>query len=70
MLRRFGNMSSATILFVLKEIIAKPAKKSREPVLAMAFGPGLTAEMCIMSKLTASLAGAHSAVASSAVDRQ
>jgi len=67
-LRQYGNMSSATILFVLKGILEKPGNKSRESVLAMAFGPGLTAEMCFISKLTASLAGAHAAAASSAAE--
>ena len=52
-LRQYGNMSSPTILFVLDEILAKPREKSRESVLAMAFGPGLTVEMCFMSKHTA-----------------
>lgn len=60
-LRRFGNMSSATVLFVLKEILAKPANHSREPVLAMAFGPGLTVEMGFLSKLTMSLVEAYAA---------
>lgn len=41
-LRRFGNMSSATILFVLKEMLAKA--RAGERGCAMAFGPGLTAE--------------------------
>lgn len=41
-LRRFGNMSSATILFVLAELMreARPGQKG----CGMAFGPGLTAE--------------------------
>ena len=40
-LRLYGNMSSATIMFVLKDMLeaAKPGKGC-----AMAFGPGLTAE--------------------------
>jgi predicted naringenin-chalcone synthase len=42
-LRNFGNMSSATILFVLKEIITRTASDAR--VCAMAFGPGLTVEL-------------------------
>lgn len=56
-LRQYGNMSSATILFVLKEILEKPSERLHESVLAMAFGPGLTAEMCFMSKIAASPAG-------------
>ena len=41
-LMRYGNMSSATIMFVLREMIAgsKPGSQG----CAMAFGPGLTAE--------------------------
>ncbi len=40
-LRRFGNMSSASIMFVLEEILnAKPQGEG----CAMAFGPGLTVE--------------------------
>jgi predicted naringenin-chalcone synthase len=41
-LRRYGNMSSATILFVLKDVMAQAATGQRG--IAMAFGPGLTAE--------------------------
>lgn len=41
-LRRFGNMSSATVMFVLKEMLNPGTKQGRG--CAMAFGPGLTAE--------------------------
>ncbi len=41
-LRDYGNMSSATILFVLMELLASTEKG--EKVLAIAFGPGLTVE--------------------------
>ncbi len=47
-LRRFGNMSSATVLFVLREILDGAAKPG-ERVTAMAFGPGLTAETALMT---------------------
>jgi predicted naringenin-chalcone synthase len=60
-LRRFGNMSSATVLFVLKEILARPAKTPSESLLAMAFGPGLTVEMGLMSRLAAPLVETHAA---------
>jgi predicted naringenin-chalcone synthase len=40
-LRRFGNMSSATIFFVLKEILDRGRKGK---LFACAFGPGLTVE--------------------------
>ncbi|AXC49480.1 type III polyketide synthase [Paracoccus suum] len=46
-LRRFGNMSSATILFVLDRIMkrARPGERG----CAMAFGPGLTAETMLFT---------------------
>lgn len=42
-LRDFGNMSSATILFVLQQMLEQPSTAERT-VAAMAFGPGLTVE--------------------------
>ena len=47
-LRRYGNMSSATILFVLREILRAPSPRPRGSVCAIAFGPGLTVEMGLM----------------------
>jgi len=44
-LRRFGNMSSATIMFVLKSMLS--AKSASGLGCGMAFGPGLTAESMI-----------------------
>jgi alpha-pyrone synthase len=41
-LERFGNMSSATVMFVLAELLAAPTPAQRG--CAMSFGPGLTAE--------------------------
>jgi predicted naringenin-chalcone synthase len=42
-LRNFGNMSSATILFVLKQMMqAVPANNQK--IFTAAFGPGLTME--------------------------
>jgi predicted naringenin-chalcone synthase len=40
-LRAFGNMSSATLMFVLDRILRQPAAGNG---MAMAFGPGLTVE--------------------------
>lgn len=51
-LRRYGNMSSATVLFVLKHILDGPAERAEERICAMAFGPGLTVESGLMTKLT------------------
>jgi predicted naringenin-chalcone synthase len=48
-LRRFGNMSSATVLFVLKTLIDQPGEKGARGC-AMAFGPGLTAETMLFSQ--------------------
>jgi predicted naringenin-chalcone synthase len=46
-LRDYGNVSSATLLFVLDEMRAGLKKRHSEPAggIALAFGPGLTAEM-------------------------
>lgn len=57
-LRRFGNMSSATVLFVLKEILEDVGAGDGDLVAAMAFGPGLTVEMGLMTRLAARSAGA------------
>ena len=47
-LREYGNMSSATILFVLREMMAKPGGPPPENICAMAFGPGLTVESALL----------------------
>ncbi|MFF1541963.1 type III polyketide synthase [Microbacterium sp. NPDC058269] len=47
-LRENGNMSSATVLFVLKHILEEGASAG-DRVSAMAFGPGLTAESALMT---------------------
>ncbi len=41
-LRDYGNMSSATLMFVLAKILSDD--DGRGPGMAMAFGPGLTVE--------------------------
>ena len=46
-LRENGNMSSATSLFVLKDMLSRAAVGER--VLALAFGPGLTIETAILT---------------------
>src|SRR5690606_27631155 len=48
-LNKFGNMSSATILFVLSALMDDNALKG--DVLAMGFGPGLTLETLLLEKL-------------------
>jgi predicted naringenin-chalcone synthase len=43
-LKEYGNMSSPTILFVLKKMISKMNYKKNNTVFGVAFGPGLTLE--------------------------
>ena len=53
-LRDFGNMSSATILFVLQNVLeaaGDDAAGDTDRVVAMAFGPGLTVETALMTVL-------------------
>ncbi|GAA1165227.1 type III polyketide synthase [Nesterenkonia sandarakina] len=47
-LRDHGNMSSATILFILRQLLADPSVSGR--IAALAFGPGLTVESALLSK--------------------
>ena len=46
-----GNMSSATIPYILDKIIDDPTIKSGTKVIAMAFGPGLTATSLLLEKI-------------------
>jgi predicted naringenin-chalcone synthase len=47
-LRDYGNMSSATVLFVLERIIQTGSPQSGEYGVMMAFGPGLTMEAALV----------------------
>ena len=48
-LRNYGNMSSPTVLFVLKEIVKKLNERNEgERILSFAFGPGLTLESMVL----------------------
>ena len=47
-LRRFGNLSSASVLFILQEWLTKREMKPGSYGLLMAFGPGFTAEMLLL----------------------
>ena len=55
-LRSYGNMSSATVLFVLRHILDLPtaegADDGAERICSMAFGPGLTVETALFTKLS------------------
>lgn len=49
-LRRYGNMSSATVLFILADLLREAG--DRERVCAMAFGPGLTVESGLLTRFS------------------
>jgi alkylresorcinol/alkylpyrone synthase len=46
-LREYGNMSSATVLYVLEEILSKPTKTGDLGVM-LSFGPGFTAQRILL----------------------
>jgi predicted naringenin-chalcone synthase len=48
-LREYGNMSSATVVFVLKRIMQSMDATKQQRVFGAAFGPGLTMETFILS---------------------
>ncbi len=51
-LSNFGNMSSATVLFVLSELLERNNEnRSPKTTMAMAFGPGLTIESALLTKM-------------------
>ena len=58
-LRDYGNMSSATVLFVLKEVWNQLASggatfdADRPNILSCAFGPGLTLESMVLEAVMA-----------------
>jgi len=58
-LRHYGNMSSATILFVIADMMDKFLASKRQSArgVAMAFGPGLTLEMASLSYVRGDVRG-------------
>jgi len=52
-LRQYGNMSSCTVLFILRSLLDA---RCSGPVLMLAFGPGLTAEGAVLQLEPATLA--------------
>jgi predicted naringenin-chalcone synthase len=52
-LRNYGNMSSATVLFVLKDLLERSTDD--QSVCSMAFGPGLTVELYLMDLIAGRL---------------
>ena len=49
-LRRQGNMSSATILFILRDLLRDGSLAEGAVVAALAFGPGLTVESALLTR--------------------
>ena len=49
-LRDYGNMSSASVLFVLQKILDQPVTH-QQPLLLAAFGPGLSMELAFGTRL-------------------
>ena len=48
-LANYGNMSSATVLFVLKNLMEQTTESDKNKnILSCAFGPGLTLESMIL----------------------
>ncbi len=58
-LRNYGNMSSATVLFVLRHILEQDSQPGDERICSMAFGPGLTVETALLTKLRQAPAAAE-----------
>jgi predicted naringenin-chalcone synthase len=48
-LKNYGNMSSATVLFVLKDIMNNLDRSGPHKIFTAAFGPGLTMETVLLS---------------------
>jgi len=53
-LRNYGNLSSATIFFVLAELMDQIHQKNRNPgkIMSFAFGPGLSFESLLLESLS------------------
>ncbi len=60
-LRDYGNMSSATVLFVLKELLERP-ESGHGTTCAVAFGPGLTVEAALLERTGGPVLAARDAV--------
>jgi alkylresorcinol/alkylpyrone synthase len=46
-MRRYGNMSSASVLFVLEEMMRMNAARSGDLGIIVAFGPGMSGEIVL-----------------------
>ncbi|GAA3200012.1 type III polyketide synthase [Microbacterium terregens] len=49
-LRDYGNMSSATVMFILRELLRDDAVQDGATIAGLAFGPGLTVESAMFTK--------------------
>jgi predicted naringenin-chalcone synthase len=54
-LRDYGNMSSATVMFILREMLHDDEIASGATIAGLAFGPGLTVESALLTKRTATV---------------
>ncbi len=62
-LRRFGNMSSASIMFILRDLLQREmGAMDPRPGRALAFGPGLTVEMLDFTLVPVAIEKRHSAL--------
>ena len=72
-LRNYGNMSSATVLFVLRHILDLPPAAvdadGGERICSMAFGPGLTVETALFTKISSPRSGGQTASSGNAATR-
>lgn len=68
-LREFGNMSSATILFILRRLLLDDSIGDGSRVAGLAFGPGLTVESALMTKRVAVRADASAGAVTAAAGR-
>ena len=59
-LRDYGNMSSPTVMFVLKGFLEE-AETERATTCAIAFGPGLTVETAVLERCGAAISTAPKA---------
>ena len=57
-LRDYGNMSSATVMFILRELLHDDALASGSTIAGLAFGPGLTVESALLTKRAVTTAAA------------
>jgi predicted naringenin-chalcone synthase len=48
-MKAYGNMSSPTILFVLKQLMEQSRNGVQKEIFGAAFGPGLTMETFVLT---------------------